>query len=66
MTRIRFKGFSRNRLSQTGLLAKTGHPSDVIEETADAASCQAATDKAASKWADSPKPSLSGRRTSRV
>jgi len=31
MTRIRFKGFSPNRLSQTGLLAESGHPSDVGE-----------------------------------
>ena len=31
MTRIRFKGFSLTRLSQPGLLAETGHPSDVIE-----------------------------------
>src|SRR6266404_7016629 len=29
MTRIRFKGFSLNRLSQTKLLAESGHPSDV-------------------------------------
>jgi hypothetical protein len=69
MTRIRFKGFSLNRLSQTGPLAKTGHPSDMVEKTAGRPACQATRYAAfagvsCAKWADSPKPSLSGWRTS--
>jgi hypothetical protein len=31
MTRIRFKGFSFNQLSQTGLLSESRHPSDVVQ-----------------------------------